>query len=99
MKRIELESMVDLAYLASTSESAIQHYEDGEVNVYFLIGGTMEESFIYFVKHEGDDIKTRFINLDITKNRIVYSNLPFLDAKNKIIPIIEVKRMESITFH
>ena len=36
----------------------------------------------------------RFINLNSTKNRIDFSDLPIFDPKNKVIPIIEVKNQD-----
>lgn len=99
MKRIELKSMEDLAYLASSSPygATIQHFKDETGNdVYFLVGGTMEESFVYYVRAE--EIKKRFINLDATKSKIEYSDSPILDPKIKVIPIIEVKKQDLVDF-
>jgi hypothetical protein len=91
MKKIELESMSDIAYLASSSHSGIiQHYKgkSGD-NVYFLVGGTMNETIIFYVKDE--EIRKRFIIFNAMKNKVEYTNSPILDPKLKIIPIIEVK--------
>ena len=99
MKRIELKSMEDLAYLASSSPlgATIQHFKDeAGTNVYFLVGGTMDESHVYYVK--GEEIKKRFINLNATKNKIEYSDLPILDPKIKVVPIIEVKTQDLLDF-
>ncbi|HDN62976.1 MAG TPA: hypothetical protein ENF56_03330 [Candidatus Bathyarchaeota archaeon] len=95
MKRIELKSIEDLVLLASTSPfgSAIQHFEneDGE-NIYFMFGGTRGETYIFYVKSE--KINNKFINLDTTQNKIVYSDKPVIDPKFKVIPIIEVEKQD-----
>lgn len=99
MKRIELRSMEDLAYLASSSAfgATIQHFKDETGNhFYFMIGGTMRQSFVYYFR--GEEIKGRFINLNATKNKIGYSDLPILDPKIKVIPIIEVKAQDFLDF-
>ena len=99
MKRIELKSMEDLAYLASSSpfSATIQHFKDKDGNnVYFLLGGTMIETVVYFVK--GEEIEKRFINLNPTKNQIEYADLPILDPKITVIPIIEVKAQDLLDF-
>ncbi|MCP8311834.1 MAG: hypothetical protein L6M37_02625 [Candidatus Methylarchaceae archaeon HK02M1] len=95
MKRIELESMMDLAYLAASSPlgAIIQHFKDKVgTDVYFLIGGTIRESFVYYFK--GEEIKKRFINLNTTQNKIEYTDLPIFDPKIKVVPIIEIKAQD-----
>ena len=52
-KRIELRSMEDLAYLASSSPlgAVIQHFKDEAGNdFYFMIGGTMHETFVHYYR-------------------------------------------------
>ena len=91
--------MEDLAYLASSSPlgAVIQHFKDEAGNdFYFMIGGTMQETFVYYFR--GEETKGRFINLHTTKNKIGYSDLPVLDPKIKIIPIIEVKAQNLLDF-
>ena len=94
MKRIELKSIEDLALLASSSPfgSTIQHFEDGDAHIYFLFGGTRGETYIFYVRSE--KIDHRFINLDTTQNKIVYSDKPIIDPKFKVTPIIEVKKQD-----
>jgi len=91
--------MEDLAYLASSSPlgAVIQHFKDEAGNdFYFMIGGTMEETLVYY--YRGEEIKERFINLHTTKNKIEYSDLPVLDPKIKVIPVIEVKAQNLLDF-
>lgn len=98
MKRVELRSMLDLAYLASSSpfNATIQHFKDEDGNnIYFLFGGTREETVIFYVRSE--EIKKRFINLDTSKNKIEYADLPILNPRIKVIPIIEVKAQDLLT--
>jgi hypothetical protein len=99
MKRIELRSMEDLAYLASSSPlgAVIQHFKNEAGNdFYFMIGGTMHETFVYYFR--GEEIRGRFINLHTTKNKVGYSDLPILDPKIKVIPMIEVKAQNLLDF-
>ncbi|RLI26096.1 hypothetical protein DRO58_05815 [Candidatus Bathyarchaeota archaeon] len=95
MKRIELKSIEDLVLLASSSPfgSVIQHFrnEKGE-DIYFMFGGTRSETYIFYVRSEKIDHK--FINLDTTQNKIVYSNKPIIDPKFKVTPVIEVKKQD-----
>jgi hypothetical protein len=95
MKRVELESINDLVFLAASSpfDSSIQHFKDNQnKDVYYLIRGTMVETILYFF--EGEEIIGKFINLDMTKNQITYADLPIIDPKIKVIPIIKVKKQD-----
>ena len=95
MKRIELKTMEDLTYLAASSPfgAPIQHFQDeAGNNVYFLLGGTRANTLVYFVKCE--EIKMKFINLDVTKNKIEYADLPIIDPKIKVIRIIDIKAQD-----
>jgi hypothetical protein len=95
MKKIELRSIEDLVYLAASSPfgATIQHFKrSNNDDVYFLMGGTITESFLYFVK--GEETTKKFVCLDTTKNKITFEDLPVFDPKLKIIPIIEVKEQD-----
>jgi hypothetical protein len=98
MKRIELESMSDLAFLASSSHSGIiQHFQDqSENNFYYVIGGSLTETFVFFNKSE--DKKKKFLNLDAKKNKITFTDLPIIDPKIQVIPIVDVKTQDVINF-
>lgn len=98
MKKFELEDIKDLAYLAINSpDGTIKRYKDEtEGNIYYVIGGTMEETFVFYVK--GEEVKTRFINLNTSKDKIEYSNLPVMDPRGNDIPIINVKKQDLIGF-
>ena len=94
MKKFELASIRGLAYLASSSQlGIIQHSKNkaGE-GIYFLIGGTMEETFVYYVKSE--EIDKKFIILDASKDKIEYSDSPILNPRTRVIPVIEVKSQD-----
>jgi hypothetical protein len=52
----------------------------------------MTETFVYFVM--GEETTKKFINLDMTKNKIMYADLPILDPKIKVIPILGVKKQD-----
>jgi len=97
MKRVELKTLEDLVLLASTSPfgTTIQHYEDENIgDVYFMLGGTRREAIIFYTRHER--IPQRYINLDVTKGTLQFSNVPTLDPKYKAIPIIEIKKQDVI---
>lgn len=96
MKRVELKTIQDLAVLASTSPfgTTIQHYKDENDNIYFMLGGTREEAIIFYTRH--DKISQRYINLDVTKGTLQFSDVPTLDPKYKAIPIIEIKKQDLI---
>lgn len=99
MKKIELERIIDLAYLASSAHSGIlQHFQDESGNnIYYLIGGTISDTLIFYVI-EKEMVKKRFISFDPIKNKIEYTNTPIIDPKIKIIPIVEVKRQNLVDF-
>ncbi len=93
MRLIELKTIEDLAYLAFSSPFSvtIQHFEDKEGNhIYFILGGTREETYIFYVKN--GKIEGRFINLDTSKSEVKFSDKPIIDPKYKVTPIIEIKR-------
>lgn len=96
MRRIELKDMVDLVYLASSSPfgATIMHFKSkaGE-NYYFILGGTRSETLVLYVKAE-KEIGKRFVNLDASRNRLEYTDLPIIDPKVKVIPIIEVESQD-----
>jgi hypothetical protein len=95
MKRVELKSINDLVYLAASSpfDATIQHFKDEQnKDFYYLIRGTMVETILYFF--EGKEITGKFINLVMTKNEVSYADLPIIDPKIKVIPIIEVKTQD-----
>ena len=54
MKLIQLKSIKDLVMLiaSSTSTSVVQHFQKGGSHIYFIIGGTLSETFLYFVREE-----------------------------------------------
>jgi hypothetical protein len=98
IRKFELGSIRNLVYLASGSQSEIiQHFKNktGE-DIYFLIGGTMEETFVYYVKSE--EITKKFICLDTSKDRIEYSDSPVLNPRTKVLPLIEVKSQDLFDF-
>lgn len=98
MKKFELESMKDLAYLAVNSPNGtIQHFQDESgSNVYYVTGGTVEETFIFYVK--GEEIKTRFISLNTSRDKIEFSDSPLMDPRANDIPIIKVKKQDLVEF-
>lgn len=94
MKKFELGSIRDLIFLVSNSQLGIVQHTKNNVgeDMYFLIGGTFAETFIYYVKCE--EIKKKFIIFDISKDKVEYSDLPTINARIKVIPIIEVKNQD-----
>ena len=98
MKKFELWSVREIAYLASSSRSGIiQHFKDKTGNhVYFLVGGTMKEIFVYYVR--GEEINNKFINIDTSKDKIEYSDLPIINPRTKVISIIEIKKQDLLNY-
>ena len=54
MKFVQLLSLKDLIMLVASSPTSnvIQHLSFNESHLYFLIGGTLNEIFLYFVKEK-----------------------------------------------
>jgi hypothetical protein len=96
MKRVELESLEDLVILSSISPfgTTIQHYRDEVGDVYFMLSGTREENIIFYTRHER--ISHRYINLDLSKGTLQFTDTPIIDPKYKTTPIIEIKKQDLI---
>ena len=98
MRKLELNSLRDLTYLGSGSQlGIIQHFRNkaGE-NIYFLIGGTIEETFLYYVKSE--ETTKKFICLDTSKDKIEFTDSPILNPRTQVLPVIEVKTQDLFEF-
>ncbi|MFW6110902.1 MAG: hypothetical protein ACOC6H_02580 [Thermoproteota archaeon] len=98
MKKVELETLKDLAYLAINSpDGVIQHcrVESGG-HIYYIISGSTEETFVFYVKNE--EVTNRFLCINTSRDEIEYSNRPIMDPRTTDIPIVHVKKQDILKF-
>lgn len=92
-----MRSIRDLVMLIASSPSmnVIQHLQSGEVHIYFIIGGTMSEVFLFFVREE-KPLPGSFIIYNNFSGEISYSDRLRTDPNISSIPIVEVESQDII---
>ncbi|MEM4727772.1 MAG: hypothetical protein QXD04_05935 [Candidatus Bathyarchaeia archaeon] len=92
-----MRSIRDLVMLVASSPSmnVIQHFESGGVHIYFIIGGTMSEVFLFFVR-EDKPLPGSFIIYNNFSGDISYSDRLRTDHNIRSIPIVEVSSQDII---
>lgn len=97
MKFIRLRSIRDLVMLvvSSPSMNVIQHHQSGEGHIYYIIGGTMSEVFLFFVREE-KPLPGSFILYNNFSGDISYSDKLRTDPNITLIPIVEVSGQDVI---
>lgn len=108
MKFVHLKSMRDLVMLVASSPTmnVIQHLQNGDIHLYFIIGGTLSEIFLYFVKEEkaidGDFITYNTYTGAIgSSERILHepniNSFPLVDIENQdLLPEELLSRVNSL---
>ena len=91
MKFVQLRSIRDLIMLVGSSPSSgvIQHVENNGYNLYFLVGGTLHEMFLYFVK-EKEKISGAFITYNTYSGQIGSSEKVQHEPNVSSFPIVEI---------
>jgi len=95
MKFVQLKSLRDLVMLVASSPSmnVIQHLQSGGMHLYFIIGGTLSEIFLYFVKVE-DAIDGSFIIYNAYTGDISFSDRLRTEPNLNSIPVVEIKNQD-----
>lgn len=95
LKFVQLESLRDLIMLIASSPTmnVIQHLESGGTHLYFIIGGTLSEIFLYFVKEETTSNKG-FIVYNTYTGEISFSEKIKTEPNLTSIPVIEIKNQD-----
>jgi len=97
MKFVQLKTIRDLVMLVASSPATnvIQHLENSG-HLYFVIGGTLSEVFMYLVKQD-DPIEGSFITYNSYSGDIGSNEKISTEPNMSSFPIIEIKKQDLIT--
>jgi hypothetical protein len=97
MKFVQLKTIKDLVMLVASSPATnvIQHL-DNNGHIYFVIGGTLSEVFMYLVKQD-EPIDGSFINYNIYSGKISSSLKISSEPNMNNFPVIEIENQDLIT--
>ncbi len=95
MKFVQLRSLRDLVMIVASSPTmnVIQHLKSGETHLYFIIGGTLSEIFLYFVK-EAKAVDGSFIVYNTYTGEISFSDRLRLEPNQNSIPVVEIENQD-----
>ena len=95
MKFVHLKSMRDLVMLVASSPTmnVIQHLQSGDIHLYFIIGGTLSEIFLYFVKEE-KAIVGDFITYNTYTGEIGSSERILHEPNINSFPLVEIENQD-----
>ena len=98
MKFIQLKSLRDLATLVSSvgTVGVVQHLPLRQGHLFFIIGGTLSEVFLYFVKLQ-DDKKGKYIVYNTLSGEMSFSQRVRTDPNLNNIPIIEIVNQDLLS--
>jgi hypothetical protein len=91
MKFVQLRSLRDLIMLVASSQSSgvIQHIVHGKSHIYFLVGGTLHEMFLYCVK-EKEQLKGNFITYNAYSGEIGSTEKVQHEPNVSSFPVVEI---------
>ena len=91
MKFVQLGTLKDLVMLVASSPSmnVIQHMNNNGDHMYFIIGGTISEIFLYFVKVE-EKLEGSFITYHTYTGEIGASEKLMHEPNLNSFPIVEI---------
>lgn len=95
MKFVHLKSLRDLVMLVASSPTmnVIQHLRNGDKHLYFIIGGTLSEIFLYFVKLE-EEIEGGFITYNTYTGEIGSSERLIHEPNQNSFPVVEIENQD-----
>jgi len=95
MKFVHLKSLRDLVMLVASSPTmnVIQHLKNGNSHLYFIIGGTLNEIFLYFVKQE-EAIEGSFITYNTYTGEIGSSDKLAREPNQNSFPVVEIENQD-----
>ncbi len=95
MKFVQLRSLRDLIMLVASSPSSgvIQHIANDKTHLYFLVGGTLHEMFLYCVK-EKEQLKGNFITYNSYSGEIGASEKMQHEPNVSSFPVVEIVRQD-----
>lgn len=91
MKFVQLKSVKDLIMLVASSSTTnvIQHLEHDGSHLYFIVGGTLHEVFLYFVKEKAA-LGGNFITYNSYTGAIGTSDKVLHEPNVSSIPVVEI---------
>jgi hypothetical protein len=97
MKFVQLKTIKDLVMLVASSPATnvIQHLENSG-HIYFVIGGTLSEVFMYLVKQD-EPVKGEFITYNSYSGEIGSSSKISTEPNMNSFPVIEIENQDLIT--
>lgn len=95
MKFVHLKTLRDLVMLVASSPTmnVIQHLQNGKFHLYFIIGGTLSEIFLYFVKLE-EAIEGTFITYNSYTGEIGFSDKLAHEPNQNSFPLVEIENQD-----
>ena len=95
MKFVHLKSLRDLVMLVASSPTmnVIQHLKNGGSHLYFIIGGTLNEIFLYFVKQE-EAVEGGFITYNTYTGEIGASDKLLHEPNQSSFPVVEIENQD-----
>ena len=98
MKFVQLKDIRDIVMLVASSPASnvIQHMENKGDHLYFVIGGTLSEVFLYFVK-TSEALEGSFITYNSYSGEIGYSEKVMHEPNMNTIPVVEIINQDILT--
>ena len=95
MRFVQFDSLRDLVMLVASSptRNVIQHLPLGGDHLYFIIGGTLREIFLYFVK-EDEAIDGSFVIYNTYTAEISFSERLMTEPNLTSIPVVEIRNQD-----
>ena len=92
MKFVHLKALRDLVMLVASSSTmnVIQHLQNEDDHLYFIIGGTLSEIFLYFVKLD-DAVEGGFITYNTYTGEINFSDRLIHEPNQNSFPVVEIE--------
>ncbi len=78
---------------SSPTMNVIQHLQNGNFHLYFIIGGTLSEIFLYFVKLE-EAIEGTFITYNSYTGEIGSSDKLAHEPNQNSFPLVEIENQD-----
>ena len=97
MKFVQLKGIRDLLMLVASSPSSgvIQHIEYNSSHIYFIVGGTIQDLFIYLVK-ETNSLGGSFITYNSYTGQIGSAEKVVHEPNTSSFPVIEILSQDLI---
>jgi len=97
MKYINLKDLKDLVILVFAAHTAMLHHLPlKEAHLYFVVGGTLTETFVYFVKLK-QGIEGRYVLYNPLTGDIRFSPTIRTDPNVQSIPIVDIVNQDLLT--